>query len=304
MAYNDFDEVVFQPGIPLRGTTGGPSFNTSVLTTQSGKEYRQQNWKFSRGSWDLGGRTLRESEIQEIVSFFQARGGMARGFRFKDFSDYKDNGNGRIGRVANNNIMASSIDGSTYYNMFKQYNSAGQLYYRRIYKPVNNKIVIKKNGTIIPIGTGAGQCQIDYTTGTVRLTPIKSLQIQSIAKDDQGTITTTVDHNLTDGERIGLNVPSVPELDKRSFSVKVQNAKKFTIYENTTDYSTWTGGGFVEQDDKGGQALTWEGEFDVPVRFNTDKIDFYFTEIIKYTNAPSAEVFCDLQTLPIVELKL
>ncbi|WP_396189774.1 DUF2460 domain-containing protein [Flavobacterium sp.] len=304
MAYNDFDEVVFSPGIPLRGTTGGPSFNTSVLTTQSGKEYRQQNWKFSRGSWDLGGRTLREVETQEIVAFFQARGGMARGFRFKDFSDYKDNGNGRIGRVGNNNVMASTIDGSTFYNMFKQYNSAGQLYYRRIYKPVNNKIIVKKGGVLVPIGMGAGQCQIDYTTGIVRLTPIKRLHIQSIAKDDQGTITTDTAHSLTDGERVGLNVPSVPELHQRSFSIKVQNATKFTIYENTTDYSNYTGDGYAEQDDKGGQALTWEGEFDVPVRFNTDKIDFYFTEIVKYTNAPSAEVFCDLQTLPIVELKL
>ena len=146
MSLEDFDEVRFEDGIITRGTSGGPSFNTTVVTTQSGKEYRMQNWRFSRGSWQIGNRLLTPAELQITQAFFQARAGKARGFRFKDWGDYKDELNGVCGRVISDGSAITTIDGSGYYSFYKKYNSGGKLYYRRISKPVSSTAKVFKNG--------------------------------------------------------------------------------------------------------------------------------------------------------------
>jgi uncharacterized protein (TIGR02217 family) len=302
MSYQDFDEVRFEDGIITRGTSGGPSFNTTVVTTQSGKEYRQKNWQFSRGSWNLGNRTLLPNELKQIQEFFQARGGRARGFRFKDFADYKDETRGKCGNMGTNNILSAVKDGSGFYKLFKVYNSGGSLYYRRVSKPVLPTIKIFSNQIQANIGTGTGDYTINYQTGTIHFTPMFSVSISSISKAANG-IVTALNHGLSSGNKVAIQCSGMDEVDQRSFFVTYIDANNFYINENTSDYNDFTGG-VMEIHENSGDLITWTGEFDTPVRFDTDKLDLYFEERIKYTNRTEEENYYQLNSLPIVEIKV
>jgi uncharacterized protein (TIGR02217 family) len=83
-----FDEVQFPAQIRW-GVTGGPSFRTTVLESVEGFEFRNRNWSLPIHSWDLANAVKTQAELDVLVAFFRARNGAERGFRFKDWFDYK-----------------------------------------------------------------------------------------------------------------------------------------------------------------------------------------------------------------------
>lgn len=83
----DFDEIQFPTRIS-EGATGGPKFNTRVVTTGAGFEARNQNWSRPLGSYNAGTGVKSRTDFDEVLTFFWNRAGRARGFRFKDWSDY------------------------------------------------------------------------------------------------------------------------------------------------------------------------------------------------------------------------
>lgn len=72
-----------------RGATGGPGFKTSIISLASGHERRNQDWQRVRGNWDIGYGLRKRELVEEVYAFFHARRGRARGFRFRDWIDYK-----------------------------------------------------------------------------------------------------------------------------------------------------------------------------------------------------------------------
>jgi uncharacterized protein (TIGR02217 family) len=72
-----------------RGAMGGPEFRTTVVTMVSGRERRNQEWDVPLSSFNIGYGIRKRSEMEAVYSFFIARGGRARGFRFKNWLDFK-----------------------------------------------------------------------------------------------------------------------------------------------------------------------------------------------------------------------
>lgn len=83
-----FDEVRFPPTISF-GAIGGPRFNTSIVEIYSGYEKRNKNWIDARAEYSVAHDIKSQSELDILVNFFRARAGKARGFRFRDWVDYK-----------------------------------------------------------------------------------------------------------------------------------------------------------------------------------------------------------------------
>lgn len=83
-----FDEVRLPPNISA-GAQGGPGFNTTVLTLDSGQEHRNINWSRERPSYDISTGIKTVEDARAYQKFFYARRGRAIGFRFKDWSDYR-----------------------------------------------------------------------------------------------------------------------------------------------------------------------------------------------------------------------
>jgi uncharacterized protein (TIGR02217 family) len=83
-----FDDVRLPEDIE-RGSMGGPSFSTTVITLASGKEQRNQDWEVVRGSFNIGYGIQKREQMEAVYSFFHARRGRARSFRFRNWLDFR-----------------------------------------------------------------------------------------------------------------------------------------------------------------------------------------------------------------------
>ena len=131
------------------GSSGGPEYSTSVETIKSGFESRNQNWVYSRYTYDVGYGVRTSSDLETLTSFFHEMRGQLNSFRYKDWADY-----------------SSSTQNAT----AKQY-GVNSTYIRLITKPIASTILI--NGTDqgftidenTGIVTGAGLSEGDVWTG-------------------------------------------------------------------------------------------------------------------------------------------
>ena len=136
--YLNFAEERLELGIDY-GAVGGMRFNTTQIETSDGSQQRNANWWLPLGRWQLGERTLLESqkdkleEVTYLKEFHAARKGSLEGFRFKDWSDYQ--------------IIAQIVgigDGvETEWQLKKTYYAGSASCARPITKPVDIKPVSK-----------------------------------------------------------------------------------------------------------------------------------------------------------------
>ncbi|MCK4609475.1 MAG: DUF2460 domain-containing protein, partial [Gammaproteobacteria bacterium] len=59
------------------GSKGGPSWNTSVITLNSGYEKRNKNWTNARYSYDVAYGIKTQAELLALVDYFNRVGGKA-----------------------------------------------------------------------------------------------------------------------------------------------------------------------------------------------------------------------------------
>lgn len=74
------------------GSKGGPEFNTTVIEMTSGREQRNKRWALPRASYDISYGISDQDDYLTVLRFFYGRRGRAFGFRFKDWSDYSATG--------------------------------------------------------------------------------------------------------------------------------------------------------------------------------------------------------------------
>jgi uncharacterized protein (TIGR02217 family) len=86
-----FDNVPY-PFALGRNASVAPEFSTSIAVTASGHERRNSLWSDARLHFDVGPGIRSEAELCELVAFFRARRGPARGFRITDPFDHSSNG--------------------------------------------------------------------------------------------------------------------------------------------------------------------------------------------------------------------
>jgi len=117
-----------------RGATGGPRFKTSVTTLSSGFEKRNIEWSKVRGRWDIAYGLTSLDQVADVINMFYAAQGRARGFRFKDWSDFQ------IGKQTDDStrqVIGTGYGDKTHFDVFKRYGIASVSYYRRIHKLVS-----------------------------------------------------------------------------------------------------------------------------------------------------------------------
>jgi uncharacterized protein (TIGR02217 family) len=90
-AMDPFDNVLY-PFALGRNASVAPEFSTSIAVTASGHERRNSLWSDARLHFDVGPGIRSEAELCELVAFFRARRGPARGFRITDPFDHSSNG--------------------------------------------------------------------------------------------------------------------------------------------------------------------------------------------------------------------
>lgn len=264
------------------GAVGGPEFSTSVVIVDSGHEQRNINWSQERNSWELGERALNRAELTYIQNFFRRVRGRAVGFRYKDWADYK---------VTDAPI---TLTGAPTYQLKKTEAGANNIYARDIKKPVAGTLSFKRNGSNFAGVT------VDTATGIATLPADNSKAITGVTKANPGVMTVD-NHGFSNGEKRYLStIGGMTQLNGQIVTITVINANTFSIGVNTTNYSTYTSGGTAAKYAQGADVVTWSGEFDVPVRFDADKLPRRFDAI----RTSDGEVLYWLSSLPIVELRL
>jgi uncharacterized protein (TIGR02217 family) len=293
-----FAEVRLENGIVTRGMTGGPKFSTSVVTVNSGFEQRNKNWSQARGAWQLGNRLVREAELQVLISFFRARNGKWQGFRLKDWGDYKDAGIGILG-------TGVALANTSIYQMNKRYTSGSDYYDRNIIKPVAGSVVVKVNGTPAVAGGSFGNYALNTATGVVTFIDKTSGVISGITQAVSAVV--TVANTFVNGDLVYFaSVPGMTQINGLAGTVSAASSIQFTVNIDTTGFTPYAGSAGVatKRALTPGDVITWTGEFDVPVRFDTDDFTYQLEEV-NYNNAGVvSEVFAQLGNIPVVEIRV
>lgn len=129
-----FHEVRFPANLSF-GSVGGPERRTEVVTLANGFEERNTPWEHSRRRYDAGVGLRSLDDVEDLISFFEARQGQLYGFRWKDWADYKSSAPTK--EVDYRDQVIGIGDGaSKTYQIYKVYQSGVQEYRRPITKPV------------------------------------------------------------------------------------------------------------------------------------------------------------------------
>lgn len=158
VSYLDFTEERLELGYDY-GCVGGPSFSTEIVSTGASVEQRNARTWQPKGRWQLGSRTLLDSdydsikEVEYLRQFHAARKGSKQGFRFKDWSDYRAT-----------DVQIGITDGSTkQFQLVKVYSVGSEYHVRPILKPVAGTVEVYIDGGKITIFS------VDSETGIVTL---------------------------------------------------------------------------------------------------------------------------------------
>ncbi len=133
------------------GISGGPYFETEIIETHSGAEYRNIRTPYGRNKYNIVSGIKTKEQLDEVVSFFRAAKGKAMGFRFKDWLDFE----------ATQQFLGWGDGKSQEFQLVKIYSKGVTIEARKITKPVRNTEKIFINGKRTRL------YKVDYDTGVV-----------------------------------------------------------------------------------------------------------------------------------------
>ncbi|KQM20253.1 DUF2460 domain-containing protein [Novosphingobium sp. Leaf2] len=141
-----FDDTLYPLALG-RDATVVPEFSTSVSVTASGFERRNSVWSNARLRFDVGPGVRSEAELGELIAFFRARRGPARGFRLRDPSDHSSNA--MVGTPGPRDQQIGIGDGlATDFALVKRYGSGDEPQIRRITRPDFASVSVSVNGAV------------------------------------------------------------------------------------------------------------------------------------------------------------
>jgi len=139
-----FDDVIFPIALG-RAATVTPEFSTTVTITASGYERRNSLWSDARLKFDVGPGVRSEAELGELIAFFRARRGQARGFRLRDPADFSSNA--MIGLPGPHDQVIGIGDGQkARFGLVKLYGDSADAQRRRITRPRPDSVRVSVNG--------------------------------------------------------------------------------------------------------------------------------------------------------------
>lgn len=284
------------PRFPERiayNSRGGVRFRTAKVETLSGREYRVQRWPQGLRHYDLAHSVKLQTEIDELDAYFHAVGqGDTNMFRFKDIRDYAvTQANGFIGTGVG--------DGTPVLQLRKRYSAGSNVFNRDIRKPVASGATGYRNAVALVVGASPGQIAIDYTTGLLTFVADDTEAITGHTPGATHVFTTAADISvLSIGEKVyltGVTGTAATTLNGLAHTISNKTGAgpyTWTLSTNTTGLTASSGTAFAYP--QASDVLTWEGPFDIPVRFDIDEFMPYIVGPGKYR----------LDSLPLVERRV
>ncbi len=139
-----FDNVLY-PFALGRSASVAPEFSTSIAVTASGHELRNSLWSDARLHFDVGPGIRSEGELSDLIAFFRARRGPARGFRLMDPFDNSSNGMTGVPTMLDQ-LLGLGDGARTDFQLLKTYGGGAEPQVRAITRPRIDTIVVSVGG--------------------------------------------------------------------------------------------------------------------------------------------------------------
>ena len=276
------DAVFFD--LVSRGSSFGPEDMVSILSFDSGDERRYEKRGLQRVQFSINEVAQTLEQAQALFNLFRLRKGRATQFCVRDLSDYQFDAE-QVG-------VGDSVQYQ--FDLIKVYSDAEGTYTRRIWCPDPGLTVSGGPGAII------NQVEVDTQNGTIDLT----IGTHEVTFDNAGSDVTfnTGGIDLTTfGIANGVNIVFVGSaLGNDSFLVSGVTTDTITLSPAPTDEVDVTVS--VHFPPPIGTTVEVTGEFNVPVRFDTDEFSMTITnyEIQQANNINLVEV--TPETVPVTPL--
>ena len=159
---NAFDDVLF-PIVLGKEARITPSFSTAIVTTASGHEQRNANWASARLSYDVGTGLRSDADLRTLLSFYRARHGPAKAFRFRDPLDHSSSVTGAV-PMATNQFLGSGDGLNTAFPLIKRYGTGAEAERRFITRPVAGSVLVAVDGATRATGWVLDAGVVRFTT--------------------------------------------------------------------------------------------------------------------------------------------
>lgn len=133
------------------GSSGGPTFRTSIVATEGGIESRNEIWQYQRSQYELAYAPDVGISFEELYKFFKVARGSLHSFLINDpLDNYAAPGEG---------LFITSYGSPTAHQMIKRITVDGYTVDMLVTKPKQGAITVTGGGTV------------NYDTGTVSGSP-------------------------------------------------------------------------------------------------------------------------------------
>lgn len=167
-----FDDVLFPLALG-RDASVTPEFSTNVTITASGFERRNSLWSDARLRFDVGPGVRSEAELGELIAFFRARRGQARGFRLRDPSDFSSNAMTAEPTPADQ-LLGFGNGAEARFPLVKLYGDSGDAQRRRITRPRSETLRVSVDGVETRDFTLAPQGVVVLATAPATGVPVRA----------------------------------------------------------------------------------------------------------------------------------
>ena len=152
--------VMSEPVFPLAvalGSRGGPVRRTQVVRLASGREVRNARWRGSLRRWEAGFGVRCAEDVAAVVALFEACGGRAGVFRWRDPLDHSS-GAANAAPTPTDQVIGTGDGQTTAFPLVKAYGDQT----RTITRPVAGSVTVAVDGQPAPASA-------DPATGLVTL---------------------------------------------------------------------------------------------------------------------------------------
>lgn len=271
-----------------QGSSFGPAWRTKINMVNSGYEERLIKWTSQRCEGVVVMERASITEFEEMLDWIYAMQGAGYGFRYKDWGDYRSSRGDTA--VAFDDQTIGTGDGSTAaFQLVKKY-TKGLTYTRDIKKPVS--------GTVVAgiAGQSSAQISTDTTTGVITFQN-NTVSVVGATSLGGGVTRLNLSGTVADGHSLYFTTftGDWAGLNNKRFTLTYQGTGTlYTIEHDSSGYASYSSnGGSGKSLPQSGETVTAGFEFDVPVRFDTDRMDVAFIDYKAFSFQ-----------LPIVEIKL
>lgn len=246
-----------------RGSAGGPTFNSLVVQLDNGNEQIFARWQYPLHEYDVSFGVKTQADLDLVRQLFWIKKGQAGGFRYKDWADFTvDHTRGQLVYVS-----------PGVYQAVKLYSYGTETALRTLKKPnADTAQEVKRNGTLTAAVTW------DNTTGLVTFTADATSAASSITVGATTTVVLAANLSLAAGGQLtlsgfaGADAALVNNIAHVIASVTGTGPYTFTLNTNTAGKTITLGSGLGSKYPQTADTLSIATSFDVPVRFNIDKM--------------------------------